>query len=140
MKQSELKELDKKVEMIYGYGCYFLDLLFISKYQEPTFEEIIKSYDTLITKGWMDEECFIKDPCAILNHLTGKKYSVEVKKDSVFDSSAVHIIGYYYNPNTNLHHFVVMKNSSEVRWDSLGNSNTVLNGFIVSYRLFKEIK
>ena len=41
MKQSDLKGLDKKVEKIYEYGCYFLDLLFISKYQEPSFEEII---------------------------------------------------------------------------------------------------
>lgn len=138
MKQNEFKGLDKKVEKIYEYGCYFLDLLFVSKYQEPTFEEIIKSYNTFIAKGWMDEECFIKDPCAILNYLTGKKYSV--KKDSVFDSSAAHIIGYYYNPNTNLHHFVVMDNYNNVHWDSIENSNTVLNGHIESYRLFKEIK
>ena len=138
MKQSELKGLSSKVEKIYEYGCYFLDLLFISKYQEPTFEEIIKSYDTFITKGWMDEECFIKDPAAILNYLTGKKYSVT--KDSVFDSSASYIIGYFYNPNTNLHHFVVMDKQNVVRWDSIEDSNTVKNGFIESYRLFKEIK
>ena len=138
MKQSELKGLSSKVEKIYEYGCYFLDLLFISKYQEPTFEEIIKSYDTFIEKGWMDEECFVKDPCAILAYLTGKKYSVT--KDSVFDSSAAHIIGYYYNPNTNLHHFVVMDKYNAVRWDSIEDSYTVKNGFIESYRLFKEIK
>lgn len=138
MKQSDFKGLDKKVENIYKYGCYFLDLLFVSKYQEPTFEEIIKSYDTFIIKGWMDEECYIKDPCAILNYLTGKKYSVT--KDSVFDSSAACIIGYYYNPNTNLHHFVVMDKYNRVRWDSIEDSNTVKNGFVESYRLFKEIK
>lgn len=138
MKQSEFKGLYKKVEKIYEYGCYFLDLLFISKYQEPTFEEIIKSYDTFITKGWMDEECYVKDPCAILTYLTCKKYSVT--KDSVFDSSAAHIIGYFYNPNTNLHHFVVMDKYNKVHWDSIEDSNTVKNGFIESYRLFKEIK
>lgn len=138
MRQSDLKVLDKKVEKIYKYGCYFLDLLYISKYQEPTFEEIIKSYDTFITKGWMDEECFIKDPAAILTYLTGKKYSVI--KDSVFDRSATHIIGYFYNPNTNLHHFVVMDKYNGVRWDSIEDSNTIKNGFIESYRLFREIK
>ena len=86
----------------------------------------------------MDEDCFIKNPCAILNHLTGKKYSVT--KDSVLDSDATHIIGYYYNPNTNLHHFVVMDKYNEVKWDSIEDSNTVKNGFVESYRLFKEIK
>ena len=86
----------------------------------------------------MDEECYVKDPCAILTYLTGKKYSVT--KDSVFDSSAAHVIGYYYNPNTDLHHFVVMDKYNVVRWDSIEDSNTVKNGFIESYRLFKEIK
>lgn len=138
MKQSSLKGLDKKVEKIYEYGCYFLDLLFISKYQEPTFEEIINCYDTFITKGWMDEECFIKDPCAILTYLTGKKFSVT--KESVFDISATHVIGCFYNPITNLHHFAVMDKYNEVRWDSIEDSNTVKNGFIESYRIFKEIK
>lgn len=138
MKQSDFVGLDKKVEKIYKYGCYFLDLLFISKYQEPTFEEIINYYDTFITKGYMDEECYVRDPGAILTYLTGKKYSVT--KDLAFDSSAAHVIGYCYNPNTNLHHFVVMNKYNGVLWDSIENSNTVKNGFIESYRLFKEIK
>lgn len=138
MKQSELKGLDKKLKNIYDYGCYFLDLLFISKYEEPTLEEIIKYYDIFITKDWMDENCFIKNPCAILNYLTGKKYYV--RKDLAFDSSASHIIGYFYNPSTNLHHFVVMNKYNKVSWDSIENSNTVKNGMIESYCLFKEIK
>lgn len=138
MKQSDFKGLDKKVEKIYEYGCYFLDLLFISKYQEPTFEEIINYYYTFITKRWMDEECYVKDPGAILTYLTGKKYSVT--KDLAFDSSAAHVIGCFYNPITNLHHFVVMNKHNVVLWDSIENSNTVKNGFIESYRSFKEIK
>lgn len=138
MKQSDFVGLDKKVEKIYKYGCYFLDLLFISKYQEPTFEEIINYYDTFITKGYMDEECYVRDPCAILTYLTGKKYSV--KKGLAFDSSAAHVIGCYYHPMTNLHHFVVMNKYNEVLWDSIENSYTVKKGFIESYRLFKEIE
>ncbi len=137
MRQNELKGLDKKVKNIYDYGCYFLDLLYVSKCREPTLEEIIKYYDTSTANGWMDEECFVKDPCAILNFLTGKKYLVV--KDSVLDTSASYIIGYFYNPNTSLHHFVVME-KDKVLWDSIENSNTVKNGFVESYRMFKEIK
>lgn len=143
MKQSDFVGLDKKVEKIYKYGCYFLDLLFISKYQEPTFEEIINYYDTFITKGYMDEECYVRDPCAILTYLTGKKYSVKkysAKKGLAFVSSAAHVIGCYYHPMTNLHHFVVMNKYNGVLWDSIENSYTVKKGFIESYRLFKEIK
>lgn len=137
MKQNELKGLDKKVKNIYDYGCYFLDLLYVSKYKEPTLEEIIKYYDTFTAKGWMDEECFVKNPCDILNFLTGKRYSVV--RDPVLDTSASHIIGYFYNPNTSLHHFVVMGKDDKVCWDSIENSNTVKNGFVESYRMFKEI-
>lgn len=138
MKQNKLKGLDKKVKAIYDYGCYFLDLLYVPKYKEPTLEEIIEYYDAFVANGWMDEDCFVKSPCAILNFLTGKKYSV--KKDYVLDTSATHIIGYFYNPNTKLHHFVVMGEDNKVRWDSIENSNTVKNGFVESYRTFKEIK
>ena len=138
MKQNEFKGLDKKVKSIYDYGCYFLDLLYVSKCREPTLEEIIKYYDTFTAKGWMDEECFVKNPCAILGYITGRKYSVT--KDVVFDPSAVYIIGYFYNPNTSLHHFVVMGKDSKVCWDSIENSNTVKNSFVESYRMFKEIK
>lgn len=138
MRQNELKGLDKKVKAIYDYGCYLLDLIYVSKYKEPTLDEIIECYDSFVATGWMDEDCFVKNPCAILNYLTGKEYSVV--KGSVLDTSATHIIGYFYNPNTNLHHFAVMGKDNKVLWDSIENSNTVKNGFIESYRMFKEIK
>ena len=138
MKQNELKGLDKKVKEIYDYGCYFLDLLYIAFGREPTLEEMLKYYDTFLQKVWIDSECFVANPTAILEYLTGKKYSI--KKDSVLDTSASHIIGNFYNPNTSLHHFVVMGKDNKVRWDSIEDSNTVKNGFVESYRLFKEIK
>ena len=138
MKQNELKGLDKKVKNVYDYGCYFLDLLYIALGREPTLDEMIKYYDIFLQKVWIDSECFVANPTAILEYLTGKKYSV--KKDYVLDTSATHIIGYFYNPNTNLHHFVVMGKDNKVMWDSIENSNTVKNGFVESYRTFKEIK
>ena len=135
MKQNELKDMDKAIKNIYDYGCYLLDLIYIGKSNnEPSLEEIIKSYYTFITKGWIDSECFVKNPTAILEYFTGKKY--KVRKDSVLDKSAMYVIGRFYNPTTNLHHFVVMDYYNKVRWDSIDNSNTVKNGFIESYRLF----
>ena len=135
MTQNKLKGLEKKVKNIYDYGCYFLDLLYVAKCREPILEEIVTYYDTFITEGWMEENCFVKNPCAILSYLTGRKFSVT--KDVVLDPSATYIIGYFYNPTTNLHHFVVMNKDNKVIWDSLENSNTVKNGFIESYRLFR---
>lgn len=138
MKQNELYDTIKKLNSIHDYGCYFLDLLFVVKRREPEMSEILDYYDVFIQNDWMEEDCYIKNPCAILEYFTGKKF--KIKKDSVFDKQATYIIGYYYNPVTNLNHFVVINRFNEVLWDSIENSKTVRDGFITSYRLFYECK
>lgn len=141
MNQKELKKVSVAAKQIHDYGCYFMSLLYVRSipYSElTTLDELFKYYDTFVSKGWMDVDCYVKDPCAILGYLTGKKYSV--KKDVVLDTSADIIIGRWYNPATNLHHFVVMDRDNTIVWDSLVDSNTVKNGIIESYRLFYECK
>lgn len=141
MNQKDLKKVSEAAKQIYDYGCYFMSLLYVSKvpYTELTsLDGLLKYYDTFIVRGWMDPDCYVKDPCAILNYLTGKKYTVV--KDAVLDPSASIIIGRWYNPATNFHHFVVMDRDNTVVWDSLVDSNTVKNGIIESYRLFYECK
>ena len=137
MKQKDLKKVSEAAKRIYDYGCYFMSLLYVRNiyYSEiPTLDELFMYYDTFIDRGWMDFDCYVKDPCAILNYLTGKKYSV--KKSEVLDPTADIIIGRWYNPTTSLRHFVVMDSNNNVVWDSLGYSITVADGYIDSYRLF----
>lgn len=141
MNQKDLKKVSEAAKQIYDYGCYFMSLLYVSEvpYSELTsLDELIKYYDTFIEKGWMGPDCYIKDPCTILEYFTGKKYTV--KKDTVLDPSADIVIGRWHNPTTNFHHFVVMDLNNRVVWDSLGYSNTVKNGIVESYRLFYECK
>ena len=141
MNQKELRKVSEASKQIYDYGCYFMSLLYVSRvpYSEPaTLDELLKYYDTFIVKGWMGPDCYVKDPCAILEYLIGKKYSV--KKSTVLDPNANIVIGRWYNPATNLHHFVVMDRDNAVVWDSLVDSLTVKNGTIESYRLFYECK
>ena len=141
MNQKDLKKVSKAVKQIYDYGCYFLSLLYVRSkpYSEPAnLDEILTYYDTFVEIGWMDPDCYVKDPCAILKYLTGKRYSV--KKDVVLDTRADIVIGRWYNPVANFHHFVVMDKNNSVVWDSLGESSTVRDGFIESYRLFYECK
>lgn len=141
MNQKDLKKVSEAAKQIYDYGCYFMSLLYVSKvpYSELTsLDELLKYYDTFIAKGWMDPDCYVKDPCAILKYLTGKKYIV--KKESGLDPSANIIIGRWYNSTTNLRHFVVMDRDNNVIWDSLKDSGTVKNGIVESYRLLYECK
>lgn len=141
MNQKDLKKVSEATKQIYDYGCYFLSLLYVSNipYSEPAnLDEILMYYDTFVSKGWMDPDCYVKDPCSILRYLTGKTYTV--KKDTVLDPNANIIIGLWHNPTTNLRHFVVMNSKNNVVWDSLGHSTTVADGYIESYRNFYECK
>ena len=139
MNQKELKDLNKKIESIYNYGCYFLSLCYVAKGREPyNIDEMVDWYDLFIKKDWMEEDCYVKDPCAILEFFTSKKYTVV--KDTVLDPKVGIVIGRWHNPTTNHFHFVVMDSNNNVTYDPLGESITVRDGFVESYRLFYECK
>ena len=127
--------MEQKICKILGEsGCYFFCLLhYVGKENDA-----LSIYKKVVDIGWMDEDCFIKDPCAILRYLTGKSYTVV--KDEALDPSANIIIGLWYNPATNFHHFVVMDSNNNVAYDPLGASTTVVDGAIESYRLLYECK
>ena len=127
--------MEQKICKILGEsGCYFFCLLHYAGKEN----DALSIYKKVVDIGWMDFDCYVKDPCAILNYLTGKKYTV--KKSEVLDPTANIIIGKWYNPTTNHSHFVVMDSNNNVVWDPLGNSITVANGTIKSYRIFHEYK
>lgn len=132
MKQSDLKTLCNAVKNLYDYGCYFMDLLYVSFNREPTLEEMLDYYAKYLRNGWIDEECFVKQPALILKDLLHQNFRVE--KSSDFSSKARFVIGYWFNVRTGYHHFVVMKDKNTVKWDSIQNSKTVSEGVIESYR------
>lgn len=127
--------MEQKICRILGEsGCYFFCLL----HSVGKENDALSIYKKVVDIGWMDEDCYIKDPCAILKYLTGKKYTAV--KDTALDPNANIIIGLWHNPATNFHHFVIMDSNNNVVWDSLGHSTTVADGSIESYRLFYECK
>lgn len=139
MKQNELKNIDYIIKNIYDFGCYFMDLLYVGLNREPSLSELVAYYNRYNELKYIDYECTVLNPVMILEDLTGEAY--KVRKDSVLDKSADIIIGLYYNPRTNLHHFVLLNKNGNVKWDSLGESVTVKEGFIESHRLFyREVK
>ena len=134
MKQSDLKRY-VGLKNIYDYGCYFLDLLYIGKgYEELTLEEIVEYYHLFCSKDWIDKECYVKEPTAILEFLTGEKYRVMYSKYP--DQAAKHVVARFYNTYTGYAHFVVSNSYGDVVWDPIENSYTVKNGIVDSYRLF----
>jgi hypothetical protein len=119
--------IQSKLGKIYSGGCYFLSLLHQTNTPDS---KILEMYDYFVKKGFMDEECFIKDPVSIMKYLTGNNYTVEktTSLPAVYDFA----VYYWYNPTTRLHHFTLKD------WDSLGNSNTRINGRIESYRIYRK--
>lgn len=115
-------------------GCYFFCLLRCARKENDG----ISIYKEVVDRGWMGSDCYIKDPCAILNYLTNKTYSL--KKDAVLDPKVDIAIGRWRNPATKHSHFVVMDSDNNVTYDPLGDSITVANGYPESYRLFYECK
>lgn len=134
MKQSELKKLSKVSKQIYDYGCYFLSLLYAARDVEPDVLDMFFYYEVFTSRGWMGEDCFVKDPVSMLKYLTGRDF--KIKKSNVYDTTADIVIARWYNPSTKIAHFTLQDKADNVLWDSLGNSNTVANGYIESYRLF----
>lgn len=124
--------MEQKICKILGEsGCYFFCLLhYVGKENDA-----LSIYKKVVDIGWMDPDCYVKDPCAILRYLTGKSYTVV--KDTVLDPKANIIIGLWHNPATSFRHFVVMDSNNNVVWDSLGDSSTVRDGYLESYRLFR---
>lgn len=127
--------IQKKYKNIGDSGCYFLDLLEAF----GKVDKAIEYYDKYVSKGWMDEDCFVKNPLDIVKDLSGHP-NWKLVKTTTFDKNATLAIAYFCSSLTKLHHFVIIDKNKNVIYDSLGDSNTVKNGYIESYRLFYEVK
>lgn len=124
-----MENIQKKCEIIGKSGCYFLTLLASVGVSD---QYVIRYYDVAINKKAMDADCYVKDPATLLKLVTGKNYKV-VKSDTLDDKADIIIAKW----KTATHeHFVLMNKENQVIYDALGESNTVKNGYIDSYRLF----
>lgn len=118
--------IQRELETIGKYGCYFLSLLKIGG--DGYIKNFYEYYKVFNNLGWMDADCTILNPSKILNLLLGK--NVEVVKSETLDENADFIVEYWFNPRTGFHHFKLPD------WDPLGESVTCKEGYIESYRLF----
>lgn len=123
-----IKNVQSKALLIGKYGCYFLSLL-----ANFDCEDVFRKYDYYTSKGWMGEDCYIKNPLAIVEDLSGES-GWSIKKSAIKETAGI-TIEYWYNSATKLGHFVLRRKNGEL-FDPLGKSNTVANGSIESYRLF----
>lgn len=119
--------IQKTLEKIGKYGCGFLCVCHAMGVQES---ELLTIFRLCVKNNYIDEDCYVNDWAALATYLspTGQRYRVE--KSNLKDRKAAFYIEYWYNPKTKLRHFKLKD------WDPLGDSLTVKEGMIESYRNF----
>lgn len=130
----ELNKLETICQNINKAGCYMMCLSFAALHSESNFDQLLGIYKTLVDQRWVDDDCYVKDPCSILKYFTGNDFKVE--KTHVYDDEADIKIARFFNKRTGLNHFVLMQDEKAVLWDPVENSVTVREGYIESWRLF----
>lgn len=123
--------VQKKLKAIGTDGCYFLCIL--KACDDVNSARILSLYDYCVAMKWMDSDCFIKQPEAIVRFLLNK--NVICYKSSNKEDDALFNIARYYNEKTGFSHFVLMTDNGI--WDPLGDSKTVVEGHIADYRIFR---
>jgi hypothetical protein len=119
--------IQKTLESIGKYGCGFLSVCHQLGVGDI---ETLLYYNICKRQGIINAECYVNDWGKLATFIDpdGKKYRVE--KSNLKDIKAAFYLEYWYNPRTRLHHFKLRD------WDPLGESVTVKEGMIESYRNF----
>lgn len=129
--------LQKFCKEIGEYGCYLLSIYKgISMSDDALIlARVANDYDGLKKKKIIGDECEVLQPEKICEHY-GINATVEKTKTWPNTDEPHFVIGKYYNKRTGYSHFVIMKGPREVEYDPLGESVTVKEGDIESYRVF----
>ena len=130
-----MAEPRQKIMKVLGEsGCYFLSLVELAEEIGQNRIDAVEVYEKATKNGWMDDEATMMYPASVLSFMTGLKFSVEKQStDYVTNETDYEILVFQ---NGNYTHFVLGNGSGGVKYDPLGNSNTVRNGAIVGKRIF----
>lgn len=119
-----------------NYGCYLISIykaILKSSSDDCILARIANDYDYFKKNNIIGNDCEILQPALIC-----KRYgiNVTVEKTKNWPSNALFVIGKWYNKRTGYSHFTLMKGPRDVEYDPLGDSVTVKEGDIESYRAF----
>ena len=123
------------LKQLYESSCYFLSIIHIAEKNSPYLSvDVIRFAIECIDNKWLKTDFTVIRPDKILGRLLDKEVSVisvsRKEKDLLQTMEYKAVVNCWYNPKTGLYHF----NCGD--WDSLINSKTVKEGYIISYRVF----
>ncbi len=127
-----MRNIQKEMQELFGSSCLCYSYGYLTN---PTAD--VKELTYYVLEGWrmgyVDSDGYVSNPVGYLN-LLGKKVK-DIQKIKLSDvealpSNDLYVVEYAYGNNR---HFVVC-NKYGVKFDPAGESNTVKNGKIISYR------
>lgn len=117
-------------------GCYLISIykaILKTSTDACILARIITDYDYLKEHNIIGDGCEILQPAKICERYG---INVTVEKTKNWPNNALFVIGKWHNKRTGYSHFVLMKGPRDVEYDPLGDSVTVKEGDIESYRAF----
>ena len=117
-------------------GCYFLSLLHLAGRDA----EAVGLYRSALRAGEIDEDCFVKNPSAVMSLAAGGAWSVRHEGPTYIPKSDEYEILRFEQKAAmkTFAHFVVGDGRGQVAYDPLDRSQTVLEGQLVSKRIIKR--
>jgi hypothetical protein len=131
----------RDMEAIGKDGCYFLSIIFLAESILCQPIDAIQTYYHAINQGWMTGDCFMTRPDALLDYLTGSRFSIR-KEGPNYEPQTGELIILRYERKEGMRtwaHFVVGDRDRKVIYDPLGSSFTVSMGYLASMRVFREL-
>ena len=117
------------------YGCYFFVLLRwaeILRGAEFDDADITQIFEYCKYKGWMEDDCFIVNPVAVLNSCVGINQFSTVRQSKNVPTEELYAV-YLKKPG---HGHFVLGNRSGILWDSLDPGRLGVKDYRVdSYRI-----
>ena len=127
----------KYMENLGKWGCYFLCIVRLAELITGKSIDAVREYSHCTQARWMRWDCYITKPEEIMYYLTGVKWTVRHEPASYFPTNGELVIQRWgWRPpmaNEEKGHFVLAD------YDPYGDSETVKNGSLVSYRVFKSV-
>lgn len=121
-------------------GCYFLSIIRAAEKLTDKRIDAIDAYIYCHNRAWLGSDCFVHEPASIMSYLTLTNWTMS-KEDVTYKPQPGEVVIYRYERTTTLKtygHFVLAGDDGTIDYDPLGNSQTVMNGKLVSMRVFRR--
>jgi len=133
-------QADKALNPIDSWGCYVISIVNLDQLvaeKEYTAKQVLELWIKNYQEEDIDIESTVKDPNGLLEDLSGMLTFLGKYDKNYLPALGEYEILEFYNPKTEIIHFVVGDGKGKCLIDPYLNSNTVKNGYVRSKRIFK---